>query len=99
MVFNWGIAHKTRCRGGRGDSIDSDTDSDYVPPEPVYEPGFPRPKPREEEPKEPRPAPPREEGPGAPNIFTDSPRGREREPPRKEGPGDTNVLLTLPGPE
>ena len=59
-------------------AIDSDSDSDYVPPEPVYEPGSPRPEPREEEPEEPRPGPPREQGPGAPNIFTDFARTRGR---------------------
>ena len=61
--------------------IDIDSDSDYVPPEPVYEPGSPRPEPRgprEEEPEEPRPRPPREEGHGAPNIITNSARGRGR---------------------
>ena len=60
---------------------DSDNDSDYVPPESMYEPDSPRPEPRgprEEEPEEPRPGPPGEEGPGAPNIFTDSASGRGR---------------------
>ena len=62
-------------------AINSDNDSDYVPPETVYEPGSPRPDtrgPREEESEEPSPGPLREEGPVAPNIFTDSARGRGR---------------------
>ena len=40
---------------------DSYSDRDSVPPEPIYEPGSPRPEtigPREEEPEEPRPGPP-----------------------------------------
>ena len=49
--------------------IDSESDSDYVLPEPVYKPGSPRPEPTEEAPEDPRPGPSREEGPGAPNIF------------------------------
>ena len=67
-----------------------DSDSDYVPPEPVYEPGSPRPEPIEEASEGPRPGQSREEGPGAHNIFTDSARGREREPPREEGTGASN---------
>ena len=47
---------------------DRDDDNDYVPPEPSYEPGSPRLGPRE----------PREEGPGAPNIFTHFARDRGR---------------------
>ena len=58
-------------------SIDTDSDNDYVTPESMYEPGFPRPEPVEEMPEDPRPS--REEG--APNIFTDS---REREPSRED---------------
>ena len=46
--------------------ITIDSDNDYVPPEPVYEPGSPR------------HGPPREDGSGAPNIFTDSARARVR---------------------
>ena len=64
------------------------SNSDYVPPEPVYEPGSPRPEPVEEAPENPRPGPSREEG--APNIFTDFERGREREPPREEASNDFN---------
>ena len=55
------------------------SNSDYVPPEPVYEPGSPRPEPIEETSEDPRPGPSRDEGPGAPNVFTDFERGRERE--------------------
>ena len=50
----------------------SDSDNDYVPPEPVYEPGSPGPElrgSREEEPEEPRPGPPREEGPGPQTFY------------------------------
>ena len=57
-----------------------DSDGDYVPPEPICEPGSPSPElrgPREEEPEGPRPGP-REVDPGAPNIFTDSARDRGR---------------------
>ena len=60
---------------------DSDSDIDYVPPEPVYEPGSPRPEPRgprEEEPEEPGSGPPRQEGPGVSNIYTNSAVGRGR---------------------
>ena len=71
-------------------SIDSESDCNYVPPEPVYEPGSSRPKPIEEAPEDPRPGPsvgrePSREDPGAPNIFTDSARDRE-----EEGPGASN---------
>ena len=71
-------------------AINSESDSDYVPPESVYKAGSPRPEPIEETPEDPRPGPPREEGPGTSNIFTDSPRGRERGPPREEGPDFTD---------
>ena len=64
-------------------SIDNESYNDYVPPEPMYEPGSPRPEPVEEASENPRPGPSREEG--APNIFTDSARSREREPSRDEG--------------
>ena len=49
-----------------------------MPPDPVYELGSPRSEPIEEAPEDPRPGPPREEGPGAPNIYTDSARARVR---------------------
>ena len=70
-------------------SIDSESDNDYVPPEPVYEPGSPRPEPVEEAPEDPRSGPsgekePSRVDPGGPNIFTDSARGRE------DGPGASN---------
>ena len=50
----------------------------------MYEPGSPRPEPVEVAPEDPRPGPsgkrePSREDPGAPNIFTDSARGREEE--------------------
>ena len=66
--------------------ISISSNSDYVPPEPVYEPGSSRPEPIEKTPEDPKAGPSREEGTVAPNIFTDSDRGREMEPPR-EGPG------------
>ena len=47
----------------------SNSDSDYVSPEPVHEPASPRPEPRGSREEEPKPVPPREEGPGAPNIL------------------------------
>ena len=71
--------------------ISISSNSDYVPPEPVYEPGSPRPEPIEETHEDPRPGP-REEGPGVPTIFKDSARGREREPPREEGPEAPNIF-------
>ena len=46
--------------------VDDDDDNDYEPPGPAYISNA-RPESRE----------PREEGPRAPNIFTDSARGRE----------------------
>ena len=77
-------------------SIDSESYSDYVPPEPVYKPGSLRPEPAEEAPEDPRPGPSRErepsgEDPGVPNIFTDSASGTEREPSR-EDPGAPNIF-------
>ena len=62
-------------------SIDSESGNDYVPPEPMYKPGSPRPEPVEEAPENPRPGPSREEG--APNIFT---KHRERAPSREGAP-------------
>ena len=68
-------------------SINSDSDNDYVPHSPMYEPGSPRPEPVEEAPETPQPESSREDGnpnitnstmrepsrsEGAPNIFTDS---------------------------
>ena len=68
-------------------SINSgESDNDYVPPEPMYEPDSPRPEPVEE-PEDPRPGHSREEG--APKIFTDS---RDREPSREVG------TLNIPDP-
>ena len=92
LVIHWGTAYKTGFREGRVIAIDKDSDGDYVPPEPVYDPASPRPEPREEEPEEPRPGPHRVESPGAPNIFSDSARGRERGQPREEGPGASNIF-------
>ena len=63
-------------------SIDSERDNDYMPPEPMHDPGSPRPDPLEEAPANPRPGPSREEE--APNI-PDSIRSRESEPSREEG--------------
>ena len=42
--------------------ISISSNSDYVPPEPVYEPGSPRPEPIEETPEDTRPGPSREGG-------------------------------------
>ena len=61
-----------------------DSDNDYVPHSPMYEPDSPGPEPMEE-PEDPRPGPSREEG--APNVFTHS---RDREPSREEGA--TNIF-------
>ena len=61
-------------------SINSgESDNDYVPPEPMYEPDSSGPEPVEET-KDSRPGPSREEG--APNVFTES---RDREPSREVG--------------
>ena len=70
--------------------ISISSNSDYVPPEPVYKPVSLRPEPIEETPEDPKPRPSREEGPGTSNILTDSARSSEREPPREEGPVASN---------
>ena len=55
-------------------ACDSESDSHYVPPKPVYEPGSPGPEPTEKTPKDPRPGPSTEEG----LDFTDYARTRVR---------------------
>ena len=67
--------------------IEIDEDEAYEPPEPIYEPASPRPEPREE-------------GPRAPNIFTDnsnaSGRGEESRERSKElasSPGKSGIWI------
>ena len=59
-------------------SINSESESDYVPHSPMYEPGSPRPEPVEEAPEAHKPEPSRQEG--APNI----PNSARTEPSRAE---------------
>ena len=54
----------TRLDSEEEEVIEIDEDDDYEPPEPGYEPGSPRPEPREED--------PRGHNANAPNKFTNS---------------------------